>query len=263
VVYVAGKVSKPGALPFKEGLTVLQAILDAGGMIKEAVGSKAKVLREDALAGRTQIPVDLDAILEKGDKAQNITLVSGDIIVVPGMSLQEDIMVTGKVNNPGMVPYEEGITAMKAVLLAGGLSSNAIRSQIRIMSRDSNIHPPFSLDVSRSTIGETGNSNPVLNPGDLIVVLGGSPDNIISVLGKVRRPGIIEYEDGLTALQAVLRAGGFDRGAARSKVKIVRGDGEQQQNLRANLEDLMEKGDRSGDITLLPGDIIVVPETFF
>jgi len=96
-----------------------------------------------------------------------------------------------------------------------------------------------------------------------MVVLGSSPGNIISVLGKVRRPGIIEYEDGLTALQAVLRAGGFDRGAARSKVKIVRGEGEQQQNLRANLENLMEKGDRSGDITLLPGDIVVVPETFF
>jgi polysaccharide export outer membrane protein len=263
VVYVAGKVSRPGALPFKEGLTVLQAILDAGGMIKEAVGSKVKVLREDALAGRTQIPVDLDAILEKGNKAQNITLVSGDIIVVPGMSLQEDIMVTGKVSNPGMVPYEEGITAMKAVLMAGGLSSNAIRSQIRIMSRDGNIHPPFPLDISSTTIGETGKSNPVLNPGDLIVVLGGSPDNIISVLGKVRRPGIIEYEDGLTALQAVLRAGGFDQGAARSKVKIVRGEGQQQQNLRANLESLMEKGDRSEDITLLPGDIVVVPQTFF
>jgi len=67
----------------------------------------------------------------------------------------------------------------------------------------------------------------------------------------------------LTALQAILRAGGFDRGAARSKVRIVRGAGEQQQNLRANLENLMDKGDRSGNITLLPGDIVIVPETLF
>jgi polysaccharide export outer membrane protein len=79
----------------------------------------------------------------------------------------------------------------------------------------------------------------------------------------VRQPGIIEYEDGLTALQAVLRAGGFDQGAARSKVKVVRGEGREQQSFRANLEDLVDKGDRSGDITLLPGDIVIVPETFF
>lgn len=262
VVYIAGEVNKPGTLPYQEGLTVLQAILDAGGMSKDAVGAKVKVLREDAL-GRTQIPVDMDAVLEKGDKTQNITLMMGDIVVVPGMSLQADVMVTGKVNTPGMVPYEERMTAMKAVFLAGGLSENELVSQIRILALGGDINPPFLLDVSRTRLDEAGSSNPILEPGDLMVVLGPSSDNIVSVLGKVRRPGIIQYQDGLTTLQAILQSGGFDRGAARSKVKIVRGEGKQQQSLRVNLEALMEKGDRSADVALLPGDIIIVPETFF
>jgi|GEM_PF-3448800 len=262
VVYVAGEVNRPGALPYQEGLTVLQAILDAGGMSREAVGAKVKVLREDAL-GRTQIPVDMDEILEKGDKAQNIALISGDIVVVPGMSLQADVVVTGKVNSPGMVPYEEGMTAMKAIFLAGGLSDNALKSQIRIMSSSGDIQPPFLLDIGKAQLGEAGSTNPILQPGDLMVVLGPAPGNMVSVLGKVRRPGIIEYEEGLTTLQAILRAGGFDQGAARSKVRIVRGEGEGQQNFRANLENLVDKGDRSADISLLPGDIVIVPETFF
>jgi len=262
MVYVAGKVNKPGALPFQEGLTVLQAILDAGGMSKEAIGTKVKILREDAIEQK-QIPVDMDAILEKGDKSQNIALIQGDIIVVPGMSPQADITVTGKVNSPGIVPYEEGMTAMKAVFLAGGLSDNMLTSQIRILSGNSNIQPPFMLDISKAQPEQAGNTNPTLKPGDLVVVMGTAPGNLISVLGKVRRPGVIEYEDGLTALQAILRAGGFDQGAARSKVRIVRGEGENQQKLRANLESLMEKGDRSGNIALLPGDIVIVPETFF
>ncbi len=261
VVYIAGEVNKPGTLPYQEDLTVLQAILDAGGMSRDAVGAKVKVLREDAL-GRTQIPVDMDAVLEKGDKTQNITLMMGDIVVVPGMSLQADVMVTGKVNTPGMVPYEERMTAMKAVFLAGGLGENELVSQIRILGLGGDINPPFLLDVSRTRLDEAGSSNPVLEPGDLMVVLGPSPDNIVSVLGKVRRPGIIQYEEGLTALQAVLQSGGFDRGAARSKVKIVRGEDDQQQ-LRVDLEALMDKGDRSADVALLPGDIIIVPETFF
>jgi protein involved in polysaccharide export with SLBB domain len=262
MVYVAGKVNKPGALPFQEGLTVLQAVLDAGGMSKEAMGAKVKILREDAV-GQKQIPVDMDAILEKGDKSQNIALAQGDIIVVPGMSPQADITVTGKVNSPGIVPYEEGMTAMKAIFLAGGLSGNMLTSQIRIMSSNDDIRPPFMLDISKAQLEQAGSANPTLKPGDLVVVMGPAPGNLISVLGKVRRPGVIDYEDGLTALQAILRAGGFDQGAARSKVRIVRGEGENQQKLRANLESLMEKGDQSGNITLLPGDIVIVPETFF
>ena len=262
VVYVAGEVNKPGALPFQDGLTILQAILDAGGMSKTAVGTKVKILREDA-GGRKQIPVDMDAVLEKGDKAQNAALMSGDIIVVPGMSLQADVMVTGKVNNPGMVAYEEGMTAVKAIFLAGGLTGDSLKSQIRIASGDGSVQPPVLLDISKGQVGEGGETNPALRPGDLMVVMGTAPGNIVSVLGKVRRPGIVDYEHGLTALQAILQAGGFDRGAARSKVRIVRGEGDQQQRIRANLEDL-EKGDRSGaDIALLPGDIVIVPETFF
>ncbi len=262
VVYVAGKVNRPGAMPFQEGLTVLEAILDAGGMSNEAVGTKVKILREDA-NGRTQIAVDMDSILEKGDKAQNVALLSGDIIVVPGMSLQADVMVTGKVNMPGMVPYEDGITAMKAIFLAGGLSNSALKSQIRIMRQSGDIQSPFLLDISMTQPGETGNSNPVLEAGDLVVVMGESPGSIISVLGKVRRPGLVQYKGGLTTLQAILQAGGFDRGAARSKVKVVRGNGDQQRNFHVNLKNLMDKGDRSRDISLLPGDIVIVPETFF
>jgi len=262
VVYVAGEVNRPGTLPYKDGLTVLQAILDAGGMSRAAVGAKVKVLREGP-DGRLQIPVNMDAVLEEGDKEQNIQLMLGDIVVVPEMTLQADIMITGKVKMPGMVPYEEDMTAMRAIFLAGGLSENSLQSQIRILSRGGEIQKPFLLDVSKTRLDEAGDTNPVLNPGDLMVIMGPSPENIISVLGKVRRPGIIQYADGLTALQAILQSGGFDRGAARSKVKIVRGQGDEQQELRADLEELMEKGDRSADVALLPGDIIVVPETFF
>jgi protein involved in polysaccharide export with SLBB domain len=261
-VYVVGEVSEPGVLTYREDLTVLQAILDAGGMGREAIGTKVKVLRE-GVHGTEQIPVDMTAIMERGDKAQNTTLMSGDIVIVPGMSLQADIMVTGKVNAPGMVPYEKGMTAMKAIVLAGGLSNSTLRSQVRIMGSSGHMQPPFLLDMRKARFGKAENCNPVLQPGDLVVVLGTAPGNVVSVLGKVRRPGIVEYEDGLTALKAILRAGGFDQRAARSRVKIVRGEGERQQNFRANLENLLDKGDRSGDIALLPGDILIVPETFF
>lgn len=266
VVYVAGEVNRPGTIPFQENLTVLQAILDAGGMTKKAVGNRVKILREDA-NGRKQIPIDMNAILERADKSQNITLIPGDIILVSGMSLEDDIMITGKVNTPGIVPYEEGLTVTKAIFMVGGLSNNELKSQIRIMSRNGEIYPPFLLDISKvqaegSNPAESS-SNPTLKPGDLVVVLGPSPTNIVSVVGEVLRPGIIDYEEGMTVLQAVLKAGGFSRGAARSKVRIVRGEGEKQQNIRVDLGNLTDKDNRSRDTLLLPGDIVYVPEAFF
>jgi protein involved in polysaccharide export with SLBB domain len=262
VIYTAGEVNKPGTTPYKEGQTVLQAVLDAGGMSKKAIGTKVKILRDDPL-GRTQIPVDMNSILENGDKKQNITLIPGDIILVPGMTLQSDIMVTGKVNNPGLIPYEEGITLVRAILLSGGLGNNALKSEIRIMKKSGEIQPAFSFNISKAQSGEVVDYNPILEQGDLVVVLGASTGNIVSILGKVQRPGIIEYEDGLTVLQAILRSGGFNQGAARSKVRIVRGEGNKQQNLSADLENLTDKNNRSREIPLLPGDIVIVPETFF
>ena len=93
--------------------------------------------------------------------------------------------------------------------------------------------------------------------------MGTAPGNVISVLGKVRRPGIIQYEEGVTVLQAILEAGGFDKAAARSKVRIVRGEGEKQERIQVNIGDLLGKGDKTQNIALLPGDIVMVPETFF
>jgi polysaccharide export outer membrane protein len=262
VIYVAGEVNKPGALPYKEGLTVLQAVLDAGGMGKKAVGTKAKVLRED-LQGRTQIPLDMDLILEKGDKTQNIALMPGDIIVIPSMTLKEDILITGKVNTPGLVPYEEDITLIKAIFLAGGLDNNMIKSEIRIMKKNGEVQPAFSFDVIKTQSVETSKYNPSLEPGDLVVVLGASPGNIVSVLGKVQRPGVIDYEEGLTVLQAILQSGGFSQGAARSKVGIMRGEKDKQQKIRVDLENLTDKNNRSRETILLPGDMVIVPETIF
>jgi polysaccharide export outer membrane protein len=261
-VYITGEVYNPGAATYRDGLTVLQAILEAGGMTDKALGSKVRILRGDT-DGRRQIPVDMKSVIEKGDKLQNIVLKLGDIIVVPGRSVHEGVMVTGKVNNPGMIPHEEGITAIKAIFMAGGLKDNVLKSQARIIKSGGDIGAPFLLDMSESQIPEAERDNPVLEQGDLLAVLGTASGNTISVLGKVLRPGIIEYENGLTVLKAILLAGGFDRGASPSKVRIIRTDGEQKISYRINLENLLEKGDSSQDITLSPGDIVIVPETFF
>jgi polysaccharide export outer membrane protein len=81
-VKVIGQVIKPQSLPYREGMTVLDALLAVGGLGQYAAGNRAKIVRTE---GGKQVPIDvnLDKIIDKGDMTQNIKLQAGDVIVVP------------------------------------------------------------------------------------------------------------------------------------------------------------------------------------
>jgi polysaccharide biosynthesis/export protein len=81
-VKVIGQVVKPQSLPYREGMTVLDALLTVGGLGPYAAGNRAKVVR---MAGgqQTEISVNLGRIIDKGDMTQNLKLQPGDVIVVP------------------------------------------------------------------------------------------------------------------------------------------------------------------------------------
>ncbi|HEV2228798.1 MAG TPA: XrtA/PEP-CTERM system exopolysaccharide export protein [Steroidobacteraceae bacterium] len=81
-VKVTGQVKTPEALPYHEGMTVLDAVLAVGGLTEFAAGNRARVVR--MVDGKQQeIKIRLDKLLEKGDMTQNITLRPGDVLLVP------------------------------------------------------------------------------------------------------------------------------------------------------------------------------------
>jgi len=81
-VKVTGQVKAPKALPYHEGMTVLDAVLAVGGLTDFAAGNRARVVR--AVDGKEQeIKIRLDRLLEKGDMSQNITLRPGDVLLIP------------------------------------------------------------------------------------------------------------------------------------------------------------------------------------
>jgi polysaccharide biosynthesis/export protein len=81
-VKVTGQVKTPQALPYHEGMTVLDAVLAAGGLTDFAAGNRARVVRT-ADGKQQEIKIRLDSLLEKGDMSQNITLRPGDVLLVP------------------------------------------------------------------------------------------------------------------------------------------------------------------------------------
>ena len=81
-VKIVGEVLHPEAIPFHEGMTVLDAVLQAGGLTAYAAGNRAKLIR--TVNGHTEeIPVKLEKLLQKGDMSQNLRIMPGDVLIVP------------------------------------------------------------------------------------------------------------------------------------------------------------------------------------
>ena len=78
-VRVTGAVMNPISIPHREGMTVLDVILEAGGVNEFANPAKTKLFRADG----QRLNVNLDRILRQGDMSTNYTLSPGDILTIP------------------------------------------------------------------------------------------------------------------------------------------------------------------------------------
>ena len=81
-VKIIGQVVKAQALPFREGITALDAVLAVGGLAPFAAGNRAKIVRQ-VEGKQTEIRLRLDDLVNKGDMKQNVQLKPGDVLVVP------------------------------------------------------------------------------------------------------------------------------------------------------------------------------------
>jgi polysaccharide biosynthesis/export protein len=81
-VKVIGQVKTPQALPFRDGMTVLDAVLAVGGLGQFAAGNRAHLVRTEN-GKQTEIKIKLDSLVNGGDMTQNLPLKPGDVLVVP------------------------------------------------------------------------------------------------------------------------------------------------------------------------------------
>ncbi len=81
-VRVTGAVRQPVSLPYRPGMTVLDAVLAAGGVTEFAAPDRSDLHRKGADT-TTTYAVRLDRILNRGDLSTNYTVSPGDVITVP------------------------------------------------------------------------------------------------------------------------------------------------------------------------------------
>jgi polysaccharide biosynthesis/export protein len=81
-VKIIGQVMKPQSIAYREGMTVLDAILAVGGLGPNAAGNRSKVIRTEG-GKSTTMKVKLESLVNNGDMKQNLALKPGDVLVVP------------------------------------------------------------------------------------------------------------------------------------------------------------------------------------
>jgi polysaccharide export outer membrane protein len=83
-VRVTGAVQQPVSVPYRQGMTVLDAVLEAGGTTEFAAADRTRLYRKSkGGSATTTIDIRLGRILKSGDLATNIPVLPGDVITVP------------------------------------------------------------------------------------------------------------------------------------------------------------------------------------
>ncbi|MBA6417389.1 polysaccharide biosynthesis/export family protein [Colwellia sp. 6M3] len=85
----------------------------------------------------------------------------------------------------------------------------------------------------------------------------------IRVIGEAAEPQAVNYIQHMTLLDVMIRVGGLTEFANGNGAKLVRIENGLQKQYEIYIEDLIKNGEILANVDVLPGDIIVIPETWF
>lgn len=81
-IRVIGEAVTPKALPYRANMTVLDAIIEVGGLTRYAAGNRATIVRTTN-SSREVYSVHLDDLIKDGNIDDNVALLPGDILIIP------------------------------------------------------------------------------------------------------------------------------------------------------------------------------------
>ena len=91
----------------------------------------------------------------------------------------------------------------------------------------------------------------------------GVPTQQIRVVGEAAEPLKIPFTKHMTLLDLMIEVGGLTEFAAGNKAVLIRSSDGARKTYKLRLEDLLEDGDISANLAMQPGDIVMIPESWF
>ena len=109
-------------------------------------------------------------------------------------------------------------------------------------------------------------SSYLVNPNVTVILTGLTGHEFLSrirVTGSVTKNMSMTYHQGMTVLDAVLEAGSINQFANANQTMLYRRTATGSQTYNIRLEDILENGNMTTNMLLMPGDVITVPERLF
>ncbi len=182
----------------------------------------------------------------------------------------------GAITKPGVVelPPSGEMTIMQLISEIGGLTSWAAPRKAYILRGNGSGQPPERIPVDLTAIfADTAPTALVsFRDGDILFVPGqaGGPGQVMTnddcqviIVGEVNAPGIVRFSPGeqRTIMRAVFKAAGFTKFAKDKAVRLIRyGEDGQRTEQTVNVSEIIDQGYLDKDVSLLPGDMIIVPQ---
>jgi polysaccharide biosynthesis/export protein len=85
----------------------------------------------------------------------------------------------------------------------------------------------------------------------------------IRVIGQAAKPQALPYRTDMSLMDVLIAVGGVTEFASGNKASIIRNVDGKLQKLPVRLNDLIKDGDISANVSMRPGDVLVIPESFF
>ncbi len=166
----------------------------------------------------------------------------------------------GRVARPGVHTSKSIVTLLQALAMVGGIQDGADLALAYVARGTERVPVDFGKLVRDGDLSQ----NISLDPDDTVVVPD-NPLNVIYMAGEVKQPGMLPFmkERGWTALKAVLAGGGFTQFAARGRAYIIREEGGRRTTIPVDFTDLLRNRESDKDVPLIPGDMLVVPQSLF
>ena len=212
-VSVVGNVRQPGTYLLQsddrvfDAIRLANTIIDENGNLHFSPPENSST-RNITLKRKNGITfIDIEKFLRFGDEKHNPYIQDGDIIIVP--AIEENIIISGAVNNPGELELLKNDRILDIVMLSMGLSNNAYLDSIEIVRFIDNSSNTEMIFVNFNDIlNNPNNEQNILLKNDDRIYVRSIPEfhrkEGVTVSGEVEFPGGYAIEDGKTTLYDIL-----------------------------------------------------------
>lgn len=273
-VAISGAVNRGGRFPYREGITVRDLVLMAGGLQQSALLTEAEIARlpRDRTDGRTadafRVPLDSSYVFARGtdgrylgppglpaargDAPETVLQPYDNVLIMqqPDWELQRTVSVTGEVRFPGRYALLNKNERLSDIITrAGGLNREAHADGV-VFYRNQNAVGRIGIELPRVLRSPRHRDNLILQDGDSIYLP--RYNGVVHVAGSVNSPVAVAFVPGQDLEYYLRAAGGPSAKADVSRAYVTQPNGKVEAVQRRPLAPDVQPRPRAGGTVFVP-----------